>query len=564
MDISIFKKSDPTGRMSRESFLLRNYKDEYNYIVDFCTSNNLLDLPFKEKVYLSVNKIYKIPVCKNTNCNCLVKFKNSTIGYLSYCSNKCISSDPEIKKIKKEKSLEKYGTKTPSESTYIKAKIIKTNQIKYGGNSPMCNIDIQLKYKETLLSNFGVDNPSKSSYLTSKRIKSFMLSDFKETYKNTSIRKYSVEHPWMNKEIYNKSILSTKVVKNNNLLVRMSDKLTSYNQYTLIDIDYDKFKRNIKVYCSDCVSIFEINREDFHLRHIGKTTICTNCNPIDSCTSGTELQLYKYISEIYNGIIILNSKSIISPYEIDIYLPDINMAFEYNGLYWHSEEKKGKFYHDKKTNLCNSLGISLMHIWEDDWVYKNDIVKSILLNKISKNKIRIFARSCKIHKVSINTQSEFLKKNHIFGYVGSSIKLGLFFNDEIVSLMCFVKVGDVYELSRFCNKINTSVIGGASKLFNFFINNYNPKKVISYSDNSMYSGELYNKLGFFIESESAINYKWVLQKRRVHKSNYRKSRLVKLGYDINKNEDNIMIEDVGSYKVWDCGLKKWAWTTKPK
>ena len=170
MNLEIFNLPDPSGRMYKESFLFKNYKDEYDYIMEYCLSNNISDISFKEKVYLCMNKIKEVPICKNPNCFKIVKFKNSTIGYLKYCSNKCISSDPNIKKIKEENSLKKFGTKTPAESDIIKKKIKQTNMDKYGYNSAMCLIETQNKSKQTLNKNYGVNNPAESKELLSKRI----------------------------------------------------------------------------------------------------------------------------------------------------------------------------------------------------------------------------------------------------------------------------------------------------------------------------------------------------------------------------------------------------------
>lgn len=114
MNLEIFNSPDPSGRFSKESFLLKNYPDEYEFIVEYCKLNKISDLTFKEKVYLCVNKLIDVPKCKNPECENIVKFKNSSIGYLQYCSNKCISSDPNIKKAKELKSIEKWGTKVPS------------------------------------------------------------------------------------------------------------------------------------------------------------------------------------------------------------------------------------------------------------------------------------------------------------------------------------------------------------------------------------------------------------------------------------------------------------------
>ena len=103
MNFDIFKSPDPSGKFSKESFISNNYPEEYNFIIDFSNNNNLNDVSFKEKVYLCVNEINKLPTCKNPNCNRLVSFINSSLGYREYCSTKCLSSDPDIKKIKQQR-----------------------------------------------------------------------------------------------------------------------------------------------------------------------------------------------------------------------------------------------------------------------------------------------------------------------------------------------------------------------------------------------------------------------------------------------------------------------------
>lgn len=157
-----FKKEDPSGKMSKESYIIKNFPDHYESIKDFSDKNELSEIPFKERVFLFLNNIHSVPNCNNLNCNNKVKFRNSTIGYLKYCSNKCISSDPEIKKLKENKSFEKFGTKAPAQSQLVKNKMIKTNNEKWGANSPMCSEEIQEKSKQTLQKNWGVDNPNKS------------------------------------------------------------------------------------------------------------------------------------------------------------------------------------------------------------------------------------------------------------------------------------------------------------------------------------------------------------------------------------------------------------------
>ena len=561
MDLSIFTKPDPTGKMSREKFIIKNYPEEYDYIIDFCNLNKL-DIPFKQKVYHATNNIYNIVLCRNPNCKNPVRYKNSTLGYYEYCSNRCIGNDPKVIESKKQKSLEKYGTETPAESKIVRDKIIKTNNKKYGGNSPMSNKFIQYKSKETLIKNYGVDNPSKSEEILNRRIETFKKSDYKETYKKTSLEKYGVDHPWMDKEIHKKGDIETKLKKEENLTKIIVNRLKGDK---LISIDFEK--RIIKAMCQFGHE-YEIYRGLSYHRSTQKTILCTSCNPISRGVSGLEIQLLNYLQEVYKGEILSNAR-ILNGKEIDMYLPELKIGFEFNGLWWHSEENKPVNYHINKYNDAKNIGIDLIFIWEDEWVYNQDIIKSIINNRLGIISNKIYARKCEIKNVIPSECRKFLENNHIQGYVSSRYKYGLYYKGELVSLMTFGelripmgfrKEDGVYEMVRFCSKLGINVIGGAQKLFKYFLKNINPKKVISYSEISKFTGNLYSKLGFKFNSISSPNYYWVLDNIRNHRYNYRKDILVKRGYDKEKTEVRIMTEDVGAFRVWDCGQKKWEYT----
>jgi hypothetical protein len=114
--LEIFNQPDPSGKFSKESYISKFCPKEYNYIIDYSLKNGLEDLPFKERVYLSVNSLESRPRCKNPECGNFTKFINSNLGYREFCSNKYLGSDPSIKLSKQEKSLKKWGTKSPSQS----------------------------------------------------------------------------------------------------------------------------------------------------------------------------------------------------------------------------------------------------------------------------------------------------------------------------------------------------------------------------------------------------------------------------------------------------------------
>ena len=563
MNLEIFNLPDPSGKMSKESYLIKNYIEEYNYIIKYCDKNKIFDIPFREKVFICINNMIKIPLCKNPNCNNTVKFKNSTLGYYEYCSNKCISSDPNIKKIKEEKSLIKYGTKSPSQSKQIKDKIIRTNQYLYNGNSPMSSKTTQEKSKKTLLKNFGVDNPNKSPEIIRKRVESFKKSNYKENFKISCIEKYGVKHPWMNKEVHKKTI---------------DFFYADYKKRILEKIDSHKFNfigfkkgisTNLEFYCKKCNSNFDILSYQFYYRINNNKSICTNCFPISENASISQIELFNFIKEKYKGEVIIDCKNIINPYEIDIYLPELKIGFEFNGVWWHTEKYKGENYHLQKQKKSIENNIKLFSIWEDEWNTKKEICISFILNKLNKTENKIFARKCKIKELDYKDSRSFLINNHLQGDCKSSIRIGLYDNGELVSLMTFSKLRlpiqrleknrgneEYYELTRFCNKINSNIIGGASKLLKFFINKYSPKQIETYSDNLISDGDLYKKLGFEYSHTSNPGYWYVINGIREHRFNWRKQKLVNMGYDINKTEEEIMNE-LGYYRIYNAGNKKW-------
>jgi len=259
--------------------------------------------------------------------------------------------------------------------------------------------------------------------------------------------------------------------------------------------------------------------------------------------------------------------------EIDILIPELNIGIEYNGLKWHSDEFKDKNYHLNKTEECKKLGIRLVHIFEDEWMNKKEIIKSIIRNIIGKTENKIYARKCIIQNVDDNEKKEFLEKNHIQGNINSQINLGLYHNGELVSLMCIGKprinlgrktsLEDEYELLRFCNKLNTNIVGGASKLFKYFITNYSPTLITSYCDYRWSIGNMYEALGFTLSHLSQPNYYYIIGNNRKNRFKYRKSELIKEGFDPEKSEKEIM-EERGIHRIYDCGSLVYIWKNEDR
>jgi len=280
-------------------------------------------------------------------------------------------------------------------------------------------------------------------------------------------------------------------------------------------------------------------------------------------------EIYEFIKENYNGEIIVNTKNIISPYELDIYIPEFNFAIEYDGIFFHSIGKHNFFknidkkYHLMKTELCEDKNIHLFHIFSNEWLNpkKQDIWKSKILIKLHSNKIKkLDARKCIIKEIDYKTSKEFLENNHLQGYTQDKIRYGLFYNNELVSVMTFGKSrfdkNIEYELLRFSSKINHKVIGGASKLLKYFERNYKPKSIISYANRRWSKGNLYEKLGFEFIKNTNPNYFYYKDRKLYNRLKFQKHKLKDLleNFDENKTEYENMLDN--NYRIiFDCGQK---------
>lgn len=285
--------------------------------------------------------------------------------------------------------------------------------------------------------------------------------------------------------------------------------------------------------------------------------------------SYAENEIIEFIKEHYDGEIINSYRGFDGQKEIDIYLPDLKIGFEYNGLLWHSNKYCSRNTMIDKLNIIESLNIKLINIFEDEWIEKKDICKSRILNLLGKNN-KIYARKCFIKEITFKEAKVFLNENHIQGAVPSKYNIALFYNEEIVSLMTFgslrknlglAKKDRHFELLRYCTKLNNNVIGGASRLFSYFVKTYNPIEVLSYADRRWSQGNLYEKLGFQFIGNTKPNYFYIDGKKqvRINRFNLRKNILVeKYGCP----EDMTEIEfskKIGFYQVFDCGNKKYIW-----
>jgi len=313
------------------------------------------------------------------------------------------------------------------------------------------------------------------------------------------------------------------------------------NKYDYSLVDYKNMKTKVKIICPKH-GVFE-QCPDNHIHNQG----CPQCIS-KNYVSKSELDIRNWIKSYVT--IDTNNKKLISPYEVDILIPKYKIAIEYNGLYWHSEQQgKDKYYHLKKFNLCMKKNYRLIQIWENEWILKKDIVKSILLSSINGIKNKINGRQCKINNVTPKIAKCFYENNHIQGFKGGQHK-GLFYNNQLVSLMTIDKKG---ELQRFANKIYTIVHGSFSKL----LKSFDKKSIFTFADLRYFTGNVYIKNNFKYVYTTRPNYYYFKKLCIYHRMNFQKKKIEQknMKFDSNLTEYQNMLQN-GYDRIWDCGNKK--------
>ncbi len=469
-------------------------------------------------------RIEDAPVCKYHLCDNLVSKKTTGLWRI-YCSRQCqnksvafLSSD--IANVPAPKCKNNECKNLVTEGRYGHWHIYCSRKCAGKFNS----LESREKSKETYKNNTGYENPS---------FNPTVINLIKKTKKENHIEGWSPLFDRISEESRNKLLDKNWLEKENNKKTLKEISLEIGISESSLGVRFKNFGLIPKGW-SNSISLFEKEVRKF---------LDDNCITYET-----------------------NNRDILKPKELDILIPDYNLAIECNGTYWHSElnGKDSKFHLDK-TIKCKEAGINLIHISNAEWNYKNEIIKSLLLSKFGKLD-KIYARSCDIKILSTEEEKIFLNKNHLQGYVASKICLGLIYNEEIVSLMSFGKSRfkkDTNELLRFANKLNTSVTGAASKLFSNFIKTHNISKITSYSHRDKFTGNLYKKLGFKFSHSTSPSYYYTSDYTKFeNRLKYQKHKLEKLLpiFDPNLTEWENM-KNNGYDRIWDCGNDVWEWNS---
>lgn len=550
----------------------------------------------------------------------IAKLYNTSYDYIRKLRKEyALERTEEQKKIavqkKKERTvstnLEKYGCENVNQSEQIKQKSRATNLLKYGVENPFQAEEFKEKSRQTMLDRYGVERALDSeevqqrlrqknlekygveNYVQSQEFKDKScatsrkrygvdfaggLPEFQEKRKRTCRERYGVEHYTQSEEYQSRKPEIQEKIENTCLerygvtTAFLTPQCDSARRKALSK-RYNSPHQPRKLQWKPRVAPF--TPEEFReLAAQGMNTVqefseatgtsitvierrvhqfeCEDL--IDNFSSGPEKEIGCLLNEW--GIEHYKTRQIIPPYELDIYCPDFNIAIEFNGSYWHREERLGKEYHKNKSLKCLDKQVFLYQIFEYEWndERKHSIILGQLRNLFKKNNNKFYARKLRIGFPSKEEKKQFLQDNHLQGNDKSNVEIGLYNQEELICLMTFCKPRFnkkyAWELSRYCSKSGVNVVGGASKIFNYFVKNILKKgeTIISYSNEAKTVGSLYQILGFEFISRSEPSYVWTNRKGETF-SRYQCQM---------KNEIQEMTER-GYYRVFDCGNKLWRY-----
>ena len=525
-------------------------EDEVNFV------NELKTYPgdtFAERIW---NVLNERPMCKI--CGKPTPFLGFSKGYAQTCGNKeCKNKlyslknkeawenmDEEKKKDqqkrREETNLKKYGVKNPGQSKVVQEKMKQTNLKKYGTEYAFASDEIKEKIKKTNNERYGCDYGLSNPEIIKKR-------------ENTLIKRYGVSNIKQVDNILNKQYEEYEKHIEDHFEMKECQLV---DKYTGI-YSGPRNQLPLKTYhfkCNICGKIFEDKFNYSNPRPIA----CPNCFKSHN-ESFWEREVREFIKSL-NIEFEKTDRNILNGKELDIYIPSKKVAIECDGLYYHNEKFLDKDYHLNKTKECEKLGIHLLHIFEDEWREKREIIQSIIKSALGVYDTKIGARKCKIEK-NLDCK-EFFDKNHLQGFTSGKYTYCLTYTNEIVAALAigvprFNKEYN-FEILRFATKINTQVIGAFEKLFKEFLKDHKGK-IITYSDRRIFTGNLYRNNGFKELEPTKPSYfytKWIV---RIPRLSMTKQKLVKQFNEDTSLTEHQIANKYGYYKIYDCGNWKFEY-----
>ena len=538
----------------------------------------MAQLTFVEKInsglYPSKEDFYKVYILDNKSfreCQDIFGLSDKVIKKLAAFYE--IKKDPAmVEQRKKEYFVEKYGVDNPAKKEQFQHKGCQTAETlekrkqtlmdKYGVDNVALLDSVKEKKRATCLAKYGVVSNLNLPEVKEKAQRNSKTPEVLQKIKETNLQRYGCEYPSQNKEIQDRA-------KETNLQKRGCEYPMQSEEVLRKSLDTMLQKYGVTRPLNDPV-ILERLRLD-NLEHYGVPWTCMldNIRAWHSVDSKPNV-LFKDK---------LDAKGIVFNREINVgnYIFDFqvgNTVIEINPSVTHNTEwspfgkdhvsRIDNKYHLNKMMAAQAQGLRCIHVW--DWDNTDAVIELLVPRE------KIYARNCVIKEVAKEEAENFITRYHCQGYASDKIRVGLYYNETLVSIMTFKEPRYnkkyEYELIRYCSSY--SVVGGAEKLFHYFINTYNCKSIVSYCDLSKFSGETYLKLGFSLLRKNAPSKHWYNPNTKQHLTDnlIRSAGVSRILHRCEPEKDQLaftednhllMLQD-GFLPVYDCGQATFVYT----
>jgi G:T-mismatch repair DNA endonuclease (very short patch repair protein) len=450
--------------------------------------------------------------------------------------------DPTVREKGKKTLLDRYGVDNAAKSEEVMEKIKETNQQRYGASWGLSNKEVREKITETFKQRHGVEHPSQ-------------IPEVRRRAEETTLQRLGVRFAAQSEEVQQR--LQDKMMEKYGLKWASQAHMTPESLSKLNDPGWLKTANETK-------SLTEISKElgvgdktvgDYFKRH--------GIEPIYHYRSSGEVDVASFLKELGIEDFKCNIRGVIGNRELDIYIPDHQVAIEYHGIYWHSENVSpdNRTKHFRLWRKCDEKKIRLYQIYEHEWdnPQKRLIWESIISSALGIAD-SIYARKCSVVELETKQAKNFYEANHLQGAAGASVHLGLIYGGELVSAMSFRFEDGQMELVRFCSLLGLRVVGGASKLLSAFCEKWQVDEIVTFSDNRYSNGALYQKLGFTVDGLVRPRYVYVHGNTREekHRRSFQKKCLHRIlpDYDPALSEwENVQRSQW--MRLWDAGKVRW-------
>lgn len=421
-----------------------------------------------------------------------------------------------------------------------------------------------------LCNHYQIKKPGELNNLHSRQTKLELYGDAnynnRDKAKQTCLEVYGVDNPFKDKDKIRQSYVDKYGVDHPMHVAEIRQKVKDHTDYAKA---YEKRKQTylLRYGFDNPAKVPEIKGKiSASLQRTFMTNYGCSCYWTSQECKGSYNSTHSKDNEKFSSLLVSNGipfdrefrlVSKVFDFKVNKNLVEVDPYATHNSTWGIFEDgPKPKYYHRDKSKLAEENGYRCIHVW--DWDDKDKIVKLLLPRE------RVFARKCEVREVDLSTTREYLNKYHLQGYAKDAIRLGLYYNNELASIMTFGKPRYnktcEYELIRYCSSYN--VVGGAEKLFSHFLQEYAPNSIVSYCDRSKFTGSTYTKLGFQFISNS-VGKHWYNSKTGMHVTdNLLRQRgfdqLFGTSYGKGTSNEELMLS-AGFVEIFDAGQSTYIW-----